>query len=79
MTLKAYIKIEIQVGKTREVVKALHELEGVAYVDSVTGSYDAIVIIEAETLMEIGDLVTAKLNSINGISRAVTCLRMEAS
>ncbi len=79
MSLKAYIKIEIQVGKTREVVKALHELEGVACVDSVTGSYDAIVIIEAETLMEIGDLVSAKLNSINGISRAATCLRMEAS
>ncbi len=79
MPVKAYILIEAQVGKTRDVVRALRKLEGVASADSVTGPYDAIATIEKETVDEIGDLVTSKLNSINEIARAVTCLRMEAS
>ncbi len=79
MSLKAYVLIETKVEKVSDVIKALRKLEGVASADSVTGPYDAIATIEAETLNEIGDLVTAKLNSINGISRAVTCLRVNAS
>ncbi len=79
MSVKAYVLIETKVEKVSDVIKALRKLEGVASADNVTGPYDAIATIEAETLDEIGDLVTSRLNSISGISRAVTCLRMEAS
>ncbi len=79
MSLKAYVLIETKIEKISDVVKTLRKLEGVASADNVTGPYDAIATIEAETLNDIGDLVTAKLNSINGILRAVTCIRMEAS
>ncbi len=79
MPLKTYVLIETQPGKIKQVVKALRELEDVASVDSVTGPYDAIATIEKETLDEIGDLVTSRLISINGISRTVTCFRVEAS
>ena len=79
MPVKAYILIETQVGKTKDVVKAVHELEGVESVESVTGPYDAIAVVEAETLEAFGDLVTTKLGSISGISRTVTCIRIEAS
>jgi hypothetical protein len=40
----------------------------------VTGPYDIIAVIEAESLNEIGDLVTSKVHPIAGISRTVTCL-----
>ena len=74
MTVRAYVLIEAQIGKTKEVVEAIRKVQGVASVDVVTGSYDAIAIVEAETLVDIGDLIVARVYTVAGISRTVTCL-----
>ncbi len=74
MAAKAFVLIETAVGKTKEVVAKVRQLEGVKSVDPVTGPYDIITIIEAESLNDIGDLVTGKIHPIAGISRTVTCL-----
>ena len=71
---KAFILIETVMGRNKEVVTALKQLEGVKSVDTVTGPYDVIAVVEGETLNDIGDLVTAKIHPIAGISRTVTCL-----
>ena len=71
---KAFILIETVVGRTKEVVAGLNDLQGIKSVDTVTGPYDVIAIIEAETLNEIGDIVTQQIHPIAGISRTVTCL-----
>jgi DNA-binding Lrp family transcriptional regulator len=71
---KAYVLIETAVGRNREVIAALRKLKGMTSVDLVTGPYDLIAIVEAETLSEVGDIVTAKIHPIAGISRTVTCL-----
>ncbi len=71
---KAFVLIETQVGRTREVATGLERLEGVKSVDTVTGPYDVIAVIEAETLNEIGDVVTQIIHPVSGISRTVTCL-----
>jgi len=74
MTVRAYVLIEAQVGKTKQVVEAIRNIQGVASVDVVTGPYDAITIIEAETLNDIGELIVAKVHPVAGISRIVTCI-----
>jgi len=74
VTAKAFVLIETVVGRNKEVVTALKKLGGVKSVDIVTGPYDVIATIEGETLNDIGDLVTAKIHPIAGISRTVTCL-----
>ena len=74
MTAKAYVLIETQVGKTKQVVEAIRKVQGVASVDVVTGPYDAIAIIQAETLHDIGELIVAKVHPVAGISRTVTCI-----
>jgi len=71
---KAYILIECMVGRTKEVVTGLIRLKGVTSVDRVTGTYDIIAILEADTLNEIGDIVTGHIHPIPGITRTVTCL-----
>jgi len=71
---KAFILIECTVGRTREVVTGLGRLKGVKSVDTVTGPYDVIAIIEGSTLNEIGDIVTQHIHPIAGITRTVTCL-----
>ena len=76
---KAYVLIETQIGKTNEVVEAIRNIQGVASVDVVTGPYDAIAILQAETLNDIGDLVVKRVHSLAGISRTVTCLVVQLS
>ncbi len=74
MAAKAFVLIETAVGKSKEVVEVIRQLKGVKSVDTVTGPYDVIAIVEGENLNDIGDLVTAKIHPIAGISRTVTCL-----
>ncbi len=74
MTAKAFVLIETNVGKTREVVAAIQLLKGVVSVDMVTGPYDTIAVVEGQSLNDIGDLVTGKIHPIPGIARTVTCL-----
>jgi len=74
MAAKAFVLIETAVGRSKEVVTTLRKLEGVNSVDTVTGPYDIIAVVEGETLNDIGDLVTGKIHPIVGISRTVTCL-----
>ena len=73
---KAFLLIETVVGRIKEVDTGLRRLKEVKSVDTVTGPYDIIAVVEAETLNEIGDLVTEKIHPVNGISRTVTCLAM---
>jgi DNA-binding Lrp family transcriptional regulator len=74
MVAKAYVLIEAQVGRTKEAVEAIQALKGVVSVDSVTGPYDAIAVIEAETANDIGALIGGKMHPIAGVSRTVTCI-----
>ena len=79
MAARAFVLIETDVGKTRDVTTALKKLKDVKSVDTVTGPYDIIVIIEAKDLNDIGDLVTGSIHPITGISRTVTCLAIRVS
>jgi len=74
MAAKAFVLIETAVGKSRDVVTVLGKIKGVNSVDTVTGPYDIIAVLQGETLNDIGDLVTSKIHPIPGISRTVTCL-----
>ena len=74
MAAKAFVLIETAVGRSKDVVTALKAIKGVATVDTVTGPYDVIAIIEGGNLNDIGDIVTGKIHPISGISRTVTCL-----
>jgi len=73
---KAYVLIETTTGTNRDVIARLKELKGVAGVDMVTGPFDVVAIVEATSLAEVGEVVTARIHPIPGITRTVTCLVM---
>ena len=79
MTVRAYVLIETAVGKSKDVVADITQLDGVKSADSVTGPYDVIALIEAENMTDIGDLVVEKIGGINGISRTVTYIAVRPS
>ena len=74
MAARVYILIETAVGRTKEVLTAVRQLEGVKSAELVTGPYDIIAVAETESLNDIGDLITSKIHTVTGISRTVTCL-----
>lgn len=79
MVAKAFVLIETAVGKNKEVVAHLSRMDGVKSVDTVTGPYDIIAIVEGDSLNEIGDLITGKIHPVSGINRTVTCLAIKVS
>lgn len=77
MTTRAFILIETAVGKCKEVAAALEKQPGVKSVDAVTGPYDIIVVVEANDLNAIGELITRTVHPLAGVCRTVTCLTVK--
>ena len=73
MAVTAYILIQTEVGKAAAVAAAISELDGVAQSEDVTGPYDVIVRAEARNLDELGKLVVARVQVVDGITRTLTC------
>ncbi|GAB2991539.1 Lrp/AsnC family transcriptional regulator [Nocardioides montaniterrae] len=73
MTVQAYILIQTDVGKAAEVAKAVGAIDGVKLAEDVTGPYDVIVRAEARTVDELGTLVVSKVQTLDGITRTLTC------
>jgi DNA-binding Lrp family transcriptional regulator len=76
MVAKAFVLIETEVGKTKEVAVALQNQRAkeIQSVDLVTGPYDIVVVVEHDDFNAIGGLVTDKIHPILGVRRTVTCL-----
>ena len=74
MVARAYILIETQVGKSRDVLAALQALPNVPSVDIITGEFDMIALVEAPDMMAMADLVTGQIQSIPGVTRTITCV-----
>ncbi|MGI8625347.1 MAG: Lrp/AsnC family transcriptional regulator [Geodermatophilaceae bacterium] len=69
----AYILIQTEVGKAAAVARAITELDGVTSAEDVTGPYDVIVRAQAHNVDELGKLVVAKVQGVDGITRTLTC------
>ena len=73
MVVQAYILIQTEVGKAADVARQIAELEGVTLAEDVTGPYDVIVRAEARNVDELGKLVVARVQGVEGITRTLTC------
>ncbi|WP_446218984.1 Lrp/AsnC ligand binding domain-containing protein [Micromonospora sp. IBHARD004] len=71
--VQAYILIQTEVGRARDVADLIADLAGVVRVDAVTGPYDVVVLTEANTVDELGKLIVSKVQMVPGITRTLTC------
>ena len=69
----AYILIQTEVGKAAAVAKEVSEIAGVAEAEDVTGPYDVIVRATAGDMDSLGQLVVARIQNVEGITRTLTC------
>ncbi|MFJ1538733.1 Lrp/AsnC ligand binding domain-containing protein [Micromonospora chalcea] len=71
--VQAYILIQTEVGRARDVAGLIADLAGVVRVDAVTGPYDVVVLTEANIVDELGKLIVSKVQMVPGITRTLTC------
>jgi DNA-binding Lrp family transcriptional regulator len=69
----AYILIQTEVGKAAAVAAEIAGIPGVTTAEDVTGPYDVIVRAEADNVDQLGQLVVARIQAVDGITRTLTC------
>ncbi len=69
----AYILIQAEVGRSAQIATAIRAVEGVLSAEDVTGPYDVIVRVEAETVDDLGRLVVDRVQTVDGVTRTLTC------
>jgi DNA-binding Lrp family transcriptional regulator len=72
MAVSAYIFVETTTGKAREVNAAVAQIPGVVRCNTITGPYDVIAVVEAESLGQLGDFVVSKIQATPGVLRTMT-------
>ncbi len=73
MTVSAYVLIQTEIGRAASVAEAARRVEGVVSADDVTGPYDVIVRVRSSSMDHLGGLVVSRLQTIEGITRTLTC------
>ena len=69
----AYILIQTEVGQAAAVAAKIAQIDGVTTAEDVTGPYDVIVRAEADNVDLLGQLVVARIQNVDGITRTLTC------
>ena len=77
MATSAYILIEAEVGKIKNILKAFKKIKEVKSVEAVTGLYDLIVHIETKNIDVLGRIVIDQIRRTKGIKRTITCLTVD--
>jgi DNA-binding Lrp family transcriptional regulator len=71
---RAFILIETEVGRAKQVAEALRSVPEVLAADVITGSFDVIATIEAPNMSAMAEVVTGQVQSIRGVRRTITCV-----
>jgi DNA-binding Lrp family transcriptional regulator len=70
--VSAYILIQAAVNAAH-VAGDIRSIDGVEFADDVSGPYDVIVRASAPDMDALGQLVVAQVQSVEGITRTLTC------
>jgi DNA-binding Lrp family transcriptional regulator len=71
--VQAYILVQTEVGRARDVAAAIRDIAGVVRVDAVTGPYDVVVLTESRSVDELGKMIVSNVQLVPGITRTITC------
>ncbi|MGK2879662.1 MAG: Lrp/AsnC family transcriptional regulator [Mycobacterium sp.] len=71
--VEAFVLIQTEVGRAEVVAKQLAGLPGVLTAEYVTGPYDVVARVGADSLAELQSNVVAPVQQVTGITRTLTC------
>jgi DNA-binding Lrp family transcriptional regulator len=70
--VEAYVLVQTAVNASH-VAQEIRALDGVQSADDVSGPYDVIVRVAASDMDTLGRLVVSSIQSVDGITRTLTC------
>jgi hypothetical protein len=71
--VEAFMLIQTEVGRAEVIAKQLAELSGVLSSEYVTGPYDVVIRIGADSLDDLQSNVVPNVQHVTGITRTLTC------
>lgn len=74
MPIQAYVFIRVLKGNANAVLRGVSRIKGVKSARIVTGRYDVVAFVEAESLEEIGKLVASKIHRVRGVLSTETAV-----
>ena len=74
MAISAFVLIDVTGNHTKSAYKTLTRIQGVKTLHAVTGPFDLIAQVEAETIEELNDIVLSRIRSVDGITKTSTAL-----
>jgi DNA-binding Lrp family transcriptional regulator len=72
--LRAYVLIQTVPGRVEGVARVLRRIPQVRMVDSVTGPYDVVAIVEVNEIREFSHLVAGSIGGLRGVTRTTTLI-----
>jgi DNA-binding Lrp family transcriptional regulator len=78
MAICAYIFIETTQGKAKTIAREIAKISGVKTAHTVTGPYDVITYVEAESIKVLGDFIVSKIQATAGVLRTLTNVVIDA-
>ncbi len=75
--VKGYVFISTEIGKVKEVIKELRDIDEVVVADAVTGPYDIIAQLESEELSSLTKDLIDDIHSIKGVIETTTSLAVD--
>ncbi len=72
--IMAYILMEIEIGRTDEVLQELRKIEEATKISVTTGEYDIVILLEVPTLEALYDITVKRIHVIPGIKETTTAV-----
>jgi DNA-binding Lrp family transcriptional regulator len=75
--MKAFMLINIETGEIPEVVRQLQRIESVSEAYMTFGPYDAVAVVNAENVSQLGRIMSSVIQPIPGVLDTMTCIAVE--
>jgi len=74
MAVSAFVLVDVIGNHTKSAFQTISRIPGVKHVYAITGPFDLIVDVEAETMEELNDLVLSRMRSVDGVRKTTTAI-----
>ena len=75
--MKAYVLIKIRAGDVKDVVRQLRKLENILEAHMTFGPYDAVAVVMAKDLGDLGTMIASSIQPIPGVQETMTCVAVD--
>ncbi|MGC8816819.1 MAG: Lrp/AsnC family transcriptional regulator [Candidatus Hadarchaeum sp.] len=73
----AFVLIDADIGKVREILDQLRRTEGVVEAYTVAGPHDIVVKLQADKFEKVAEAVTRKIQLVEGVKNTLTLFAFE--